>query len=210
MKLQIALDLVNLNEAIRIARRALEGGADIIEAGTPLIKFYGVKAIERLRKAFPHTTIVADMKTIDAGALEAEIAFQAGADIVTVLGVASDRTVSEVIRMAREYGGKVMADLMRVQDKPKRALELESLGVDYILVHTGIDEQTLGKRPIDDLIAVEQNTVIPLAVAGGITDKEIDSIKKFRVEIVIVGRYVTKAADPKEAVRRLIAKLREV
>ncbi len=210
MKLQVALDVLSINTAIKIAEKALKGGAEIIEAGTPLIKYNGVRAIEALRKQFPDSTIVADMKTIDAGSLEAEIAFQYGADIVTVLGLASDTTIREVVRIAREYNGKVMVDLMLVENKLKRVKELELMDIDYIIVHTGLDEQKEGKTPFKDLKLLHDQTFIPIAVAGGITDKNISMIKNLRVDIVIVGGYITKSPNPEKAARTLVKILGEI
>jgi len=118
--LQVALDFMHLKRALQAATEAVEGGADWVEAGTPLIKSEGVEAVRVLRKAFPGKTIVADLKVMDTGAFEVEIAAKAGADVVTVMGVTDDATIAEAVRAARRYGAKIMVDLMRVEDKPKR------------------------------------------------------------------------------------------
>ena len=114
--LQVALDVVSLREAIRIARLSVKGGADILEAGTPLIKSVGLISVEVLKEAFPEKIVVADLKTMDAGRLEASLAFEKGADIVTVMALATMETITEVVETAREYGGKVMVDLMNVSN----------------------------------------------------------------------------------------------
>ncbi|RLF36853.1 MAG: bifunctional hexulose-6-phosphate synthase/ribonuclease regulator, partial [Thermoplasmata archaeon] len=117
--LQVALDLINAHRAIQIAREAIEGGADWLEAGTPLIKSEGLEIVRKLKKEFPDKTIVADMKTMDTGALEVEIASKAGADVVCILGVADDETIKEAVRASRKYGTKVMVDVIGVDDKVK-------------------------------------------------------------------------------------------
>ncbi|HYT17989.1 MAG TPA: orotidine 5'-phosphate decarboxylase / HUMPS family protein, partial [Thermoplasmata archaeon] len=133
--LQVALDHMHLKRALLAATEAAEGGADWLEAGTPLIKSEGIEVVRQLKKSFPGKTIVADLKTMDTGAFEVEIAVKAGADVVTVMGVTDDATILEAVKAARRYGAKIMVDLMRVADKPMRAKELEALGVDYLNMH---------------------------------------------------------------------------
>src|SRR5881628_1361542 len=143
--LQVALDHMHLKRALLAAKEAVEGGADWLEAGTPLIKSEGMEVVRQLKKTFPGTTIVADLKTMDTGAFEVEIAAKAGADVVTV-----------------------MVDLMRVPDKAARAKELEKLGVDYLNMHVSIDEQMIARTPLEELRAVASAVSIPVAVAGGL------------------------------------------
>src|SRR5206468_7739027 len=119
--LQVALDFMHAKRAIQAAKEAVEGGADWIEAGTPLIKSEGVEVLRELRRTFPGRTLVADLKTMDTGAFEVEIAAKAGADVITVMGVTDDATIEEAVKAARRYGAKIMVDLMRVEDKPRRA-----------------------------------------------------------------------------------------
>ncbi|MCJ7571729.1 MAG: orotidine 5'-phosphate decarboxylase, partial [Candidatus Thermoplasmatota archaeon] len=149
--LQVALDLLNEHRAIQIAKESVKGGADWLEAGTPLIKSEGMDIIRKLREAFPDKTIIADMKTMDTGALETEMAAKAGADVVVLLAAADNSTIQDAIKSARKYGIKIMIDLIGVKDKIKRAQELEELGIDYICIHIGIDEQMIGKKPLEIL-----------------------------------------------------------
>src|SRR6266516_302636 len=119
--LQVALDHMHLKRALLAATEAAEGGADWLEAGTPLIKSEGIEVVRQLKKSFPGKTIVADLKTMDTGAFEVEIAVKAGADVVTVMGVTHHATSPEALRAARRYGAKVMVELMGVADRPARA-----------------------------------------------------------------------------------------
>src|SRR6267378_2640946 len=171
--LQVALDFMHAKRAVQAAKEAVEGGADWIEAGTPLIKSEGVEILRQLRKMFPGRTIVADLKTMDTGAFEIEIAAKAGADVITVMGVTDDATIEESVKAARRYGAKIMVDLMRVADKPKRAKELEKLGVDYLNLHVSIDEQMIARTPLDELKAVARAVSIPVAVAGGLNSEKV-------------------------------------
>ena len=193
--LQVALDLMHSERALTIAAEAVRGGADWIEAGTPLIKSEGVEVVRSLREEFPDKTIVADMKTIDVGGTEVEIAAKAGAGIVVVLGLSSDPTITEALLSARQYGAKVMVDLFNVPDKPARAKQLESLGVDYICVHVGVDEQMIGGSPLSELATVADAVSIPVAAAGGINSETAPEVVKAGAAIVIVGGAITKAAD---------------
>ena len=142
--LQLALDFVDLRRAIKNAEAAMAGGADWLEAGTPLIKSEGLEAVRELRRLFPRATIVADMKIMDAGRLEVETAAKAGANVVDVLGAASDATVRECIQAAKNYGARIVVDLIAVKDPISRAKEVEGLGADYVTVHCSIDEQMEG------------------------------------------------------------------
>src|SRR5213076_2708871 len=175
--LQVALDHMHLKRALLAAAEAVEGGADWLEAGTPLIKSEGMEVVRQLKKTFPGTTIVADLKTMDTGAFEVEIAAKAGADVVTVMGVTDDATILEAVKAARRYGAKIMVDLMRVPDKPARAKELEKLGVDYLNMHVSIDEQMIAHTPLQELKAVASATSLPVADATRTIKKAMQGLK---------------------------------
>ena len=114
--LQVALDLLNADRALAIAHDAVKGGADWLEAGTPLIKSEGMDIVRQLREQFPGKTIVADMKTMDTGALETEMAAKAGADVICLLAASDDSTILDAVKSARKYGAKLMVDLIGVPD----------------------------------------------------------------------------------------------
>ena len=197
--LQVALDLVHSERALAIAAEAVKGGVDWIEAGTPLIKSEGMDVVRTLKKAFPGKTVVADMKTIDVGGMEVEIAAKSGAGVVVVLGLSSDPTITEALQSARQYGAKLMVDLFNVRDKPARAKQLEAMGVDYICVHVGVDEQMVGGSPLAELSAVADAVSIPVAAAGGINSETAAEVVGAGAAIVIVGGAITKAGDASEA-----------
>ena len=142
--LQVALDVVNAHRAIQIAREAVDGGADWLEAGTPLIKAEGMAVIRDLKRL--GKPVVADMKTMDVGTVETEMAAKAGAEVVCILGVASDSTLQESVAAAHQYGARVMIDLMNVKDVTVRAQEVERMGADYVCIHVSIDDQMMGKQ----------------------------------------------------------------
>ncbi len=199
--IQIALDFVELKRAIKLAHEAVQGGADWLEAGTLLIKSEGLDAVRTLRKEFPRHTIVADMKTADTGRMEVEIAAKAGADIVCVLGGVSDSTIKECIEAGRNYGAKIMVDLLEVEDFVKRAKQVEGWGADYLCIHTPIDAQMKGKDSFSALKKISKIISIPIAVAGGINSETASKAVEAGASIIIVGGAIIKSEDAREATR---------
>ncbi|HEC87004.1 MAG TPA: DUF561 domain-containing protein [Thermoplasmatales archaeon] len=199
--LQVALDLINAHRALQIAKEAVDGGADWVEAGTPLIKSEGMEVVRKLKQSFPEKIIVADMKTMDTGAVETEMAAKAGADVVCILGAADNETIKDSLRAARKYGTKVMVDFIGVKDKQSRAKEIEKLGADFLCIHVGIDEQMRGKQPINVLKTLSNEVKIPIAVAGGLNSETVAEVVEAGASIVIVGGAITKAKNVTEATK---------
>lgn len=210
--LQVALDLLSVEDAIVIARKAYLSKNVWLEVGTPLIKAHGVHAIKRLRQEFPDAKIVADMKTIDTGDLEVEIAARNGADIVSILGVASIETIKRAVNRARELGVKIMVDLMEVKNKVERIYELKDLDIDYFLIHMPIDVQKARgenvKAFLDEIKRIRSILKKPLALAGGINLESIKILKDY-ADIFIVGSAITKAYDVENVVRKFLKILGE-
>ena len=191
---------MQLNRSIVIAHEAVDGGADWIEAGTPLIKSEGAEAVRALRREFPNRKIIADTKTMDVGSFEVEIMAKAGADIVTVLGLADDATIEEAVMAGRKYGAEIMVDMINVPDRVQRAKEVEKLGAAYICMHMGIDTQMRGEEPpIDVLRKIVDAVSIPVAVAGGITAENAGEYVEAGATDVIVGGAIIKTEDIKGA-----------
>ena len=191
----MALDLLELDRSIQIAKEAVSGGADWIEAGTPLIKSEGMDSVREMKKALPGTKIVADMKTVDTGAMEVEMAAKAGADIVAMLASSDNSTVEDALRAARKYGVQIMMDLLTVPDPVKRSRELDQLGVDYICVHVGIDQQMTGRDTVDFLKQIVTEVKTPVAAAGGIDAVTGAEAIANGAAIVIVGGSIVRSAN---------------
>jgi len=203
--LQVALDLLELKRALQIAQEAIDGGADWIEVGTPLIKSEGMSAIRSMRERFPDTVIVADMKVADTGTLEVEMAAKAGANIVCVLADADDAVIEETIRAARLYGVRIMADLINVKDPVSQACHLESLGIDIICAHVGIDQQMTGRDSVELLTSLSGKIHVPLAVAGGIDYKSAGEAVQGGADIVIVGGGIVRSSDVTGSTKKIRA-----
>jgi 3-hexulose-6-phosphate synthase/6-phospho-3-hexuloisomerase len=199
--LQVALDVVNAHRALQIAREAVDGGADWLEAGTPLIKAEGMAVVRDLKRL--GKPVVADMKTMDVGTVEVEMAAKAGAEVVVILGVASDATLQESVAAAHQYGARLMVDLMSVRDVETRAQAVERLGADYVCVHISIDDQMTGQQPFTPLREVAQLVSIPIAAAGGINSETAHTAVANGASIIIVGGAIIKAEQVSAATQSI-------
>lgn len=191
---QLSLDLTNIGEALETARIAVEAGVDWLEAGTPLLLAEGLHAVKELRAAFPHHPIVADLKTMDGGYLEAEMMARAGATHVVVMARAHVETIKTVVKAGTDYNIKVMGDNLACPDKVAASWMMEDLGVDYIVHHTGFDERNgaaaAGRNrisPLDDLDAVVRAVRIPVQAVGGLTLEEAVELPKRGAPLVVIG-----------------------
>jgi len=191
---QISLDLTDLKEALETARIAVEAGVDWLEAGTPLILAEGLNCVRALRAEFPQHPIVADLKTMDGGYLEAEMMAKAGATHVVVMARAHEETIKAVVKAGRDCGIEVMGDNMACEDKAAASRRMEELGVDYIVHHTGFDERNgimaaTGKRisPLDDIEAVIKAVKIPVQAVGGLTIEEAIEMPRRGAPLVVIG-----------------------
>src|SRR4051795_9236134 len=186
---QLSLDLTSIEEALHVAEIGVRAGVDWLEAGTPLILAEGLRAVQALHARFPDHPVVADLKTMDGGYLEAAMMAKAGASMVVVMGVAQPATIRAVVRAARDYGIQVMGDIMAAPDKIACAQMMEANGVDYIIVHTGFDErhEETGLSPLDDLAAIVAAVHIPVQAVGGLTLEQMMPLPELGAPLVVVG-----------------------
>ncbi len=207
MKLQVALDDVSFEEAMKFVDDVHEY-VDIIEIGSPFIIDCGMKAVEAIKKKYPTLEVLADTKIMDAGDYEAELTFKKGADYCTVLGVTDLLTIKGCLDAANRYKKKVFVDMICVKDIEGRIAKLEEIGVNGIAVHTGVDLQAAGIRPIDDLKRIKKASKKSiLSVAGGITLDTLDEYKNLGADIVIVGGGIMHAKDKVAATKALYQKV---
>jgi 3-hexulose-6-phosphate synthase len=199
---QISLDLTNIDEALATAEMALRAGVDWLEAGTPLILAEGLHGVRRLRERFPSVPIVADLKTMDGGYLEAEMMAGAGATHVVVMARAHEETIKCVVQAGRDYGVKVMGDNLGCPDMVAAARDLEDLGCDFIVHHIGYDERrgiaARGERmpsPLDQLREVVAAVSIPVQAVGGLSLEQAVACPGYGAPLVVLGAPLTIDAD---------------
>jgi 3-hexulose-6-phosphate synthase len=203
VKLQVALDVPTLDEALTLARQVADY-VDILELGTPLIKAEGVSAVGAIKSAHPNRLVFADLKTADAGELEADLAFAVGADLVTVMGTADDDTIRGAVEAGRKAGRKVVADMITVVDgRVRRIREVSQLGVDFVEIHAGLDEQARPDYSIESLLVDGREAGVPFSIAGGVSVHTIASVKEAGAEIAVVGGSIYSADDPAAAAKAL-------
>ncbi len=210
MRLQIALDLVSQSEALTILDEVYDL-IDIVEVGTPWIIKEGVSPVKVIRAAFPDIVLLADTKIMDAGKEEAQIALDAGADIVTVLGVADDATIMAAMAEAHRRGKEILADMICVSSLEHRASEIDRFGVDYICVHTGFDVLNSGRTPIRELKIVKRVVSRDIvAAAGGINWTTVADVAAENPAVIIVGGGITGQQNKRDAakeIRRIICEM---
>ena len=202
MKLQVAMDVLTTADALALAGKVAEH-VDIIELGTPLIKAEGLRAITAIKEAHPDKIVFADLKTMDAGELEADIAFSAGADLVTVLGTAGDSTIVGAVKAAAKHGKGVVVDLIGVADKATRAREVTALGAEFVEMHAGLDEQWTAGYSIQVLIDEAARAGVPVSIAGGVNLSNITAVIEAGVEVAVAGAAIYGAEDPASAAKAL-------
>jgi 3-hexulose-6-phosphate synthase len=208
MKLQIAIDLQNSEEALVLVEK-IHDIIDIVEVGTPLIMREGMVPVRLIKEKYPHVIVLADTKIVDGGDLESGDACAAGADIVTVLAISADETIDAVVKTAHKNGKKVLADLISVKDIPQRSREIEKLGVDYIGVHTPVDVQGSGRTPLNDLKELVATVPAEKAVvAGGVKLATIPDYKALNPAVIIAGGSLTSVPDIRKAVEEMKAAIK--
>lgn len=201
-KLQVAIDLLTTEEALALAAKVAPY-VDIIELGTPLIKNMGAAVITAMKNAHPDKLVFADMKTADAGELEADIAFKAGADLVTVMGAVGDATIIGAVKSAKAHGKAVVVDTIGYADRVRRAQEVTKLGVEFVELHAGLDEQWTPGYSIQVLIDETARVGVPVSVAGGVNLDNVAAVVKAGASVVVAGAAIYGAEDPAAAAKAM-------
>jgi 3-hexulose-6-phosphate synthase len=199
---QISLDLTKIDEALKTAEMAIRAGIDWLEAGTPLILAEGLHGVKQLRAAFPGIPIVADLKTMDGGYLEAEMMAKAGATHVVVMARAHEETIKCVVNAGRDFGVKVMGDNLGCENMVAAAKWLEDLGCDYVIHHIGFDERrgiaARGLRmpsPLDQLREVVNAVTVPVQAVGGLSLEQAIQCPAYGAPLVVLGAPLTIDAN---------------
>jgi 3-keto-L-gulonate-6-phosphate decarboxylase len=186
---QVCVDVPSIDEALTVAEMAVRAGADWIEAGTPLILFSGIAAIEPLAAALPGRTIFADIKIVDGARKYVVAAAGYGAQIVTVCGVASDATIREAVAGARQAGIRLCVDLFATSDPVKRAREAAALGADLVYLHYGGDQRAAdpaGDTTLELIPRVREVVDIPIGIVTFDASRAVEAVEA-GVDIVLIG-----------------------
>jgi 3-hexulose-6-phosphate synthase len=199
---QISLDVTSIREALDTARVAVVSGVDWLEAGTPLIIAEGMNGVRALRTEFPDVPIVADLKTMDGGWLEAELMAKAGATHVVVMERAHPETIKMVVQAGKDLGVKVMGDNLAAEDKIAAAKRLEDYGCDFIIHHIGYDERRgfakAGESlpsPLEQLRDVVAAVHVPVQAVGGLSIEQAIRTPYYGAPLVVLGAPLTIDAD---------------
>ncbi len=199
---QISLDLIDVQEALETAAMALRAGVDWLEAGTPFLLAEGLHGVKRLHESFPGIPIVADLKTMDGGYLEAEMMAKAGATHVVVMARAHEETIKCVVKAGKDFGVKVMGDNLGSEDMVEAAKRLEELGCDYVIHHIGYDERrgiaARGIRmpsPLDQLQEVVNAVQVPVQAVGGLSLEQAIQCPSYGAPLVVLGAPLTIDSD---------------
>lgn len=201
MNLQLALDRLTRDECFNLLQET-SSYVDWIEVGTGVIKEYGMSIVREMKQRYPEKIIVADMKTCDAGKHEAIQAFEAGADITTVMAFSADKTITDMLEVAEKYGKRIMVDLLGITART-RIVELEQLGADLVSLHFGKDMQQEAALGAEQFELLNGFADFEVAVAGGIDAKSLPGVMEIAPDTVIVGSAITKAINPAEAAATL-------
>ena len=199
---QISLDIITIDEALATATMAMRAGVDWLEAGTPLIIAEGMNGVRALRREFPGVPIVADLKTMDGGYLEAQMMAKAGATHVVVMARAHEETIRCVVKAGQDYHVQVMGDNLACPDMVAGARRLEDLGCDFVIHHIGYDERrgiaARGQRmpsPLDQLREVVKAVRVPVQAVGGLTIEQAIRAPEYGAPLVVLGAPLTIDAD---------------
>ena len=206
-QLQLALDYISLPKAIVMAA-LVAPEVDIIEIGTPLCKAAGLEAIRSIREICPDKLILADFKAPDVGGLEATMAFDAGADMMTVIGGATLATVEQALTVARARGKEMLMELTGVRDILERAVEWREIGVERIVYHREWDAQSAGRQWTEaDKVTISKliDMGFKLTVTGGLTLELLPFFADLPVSVLICGRGIREASDPRAAAHEMRA-----
>ena len=201
--LQISLDIPELERSKKIIEQLPGSDRIILEVGTPLIKRYGTRVITDLRQVTKDMFIVADLKTLDVGKVEVDLAYDETADAVVAAGLAPNETLDAFIHEAKRLSIYSVVDMLNVENPVAKLKPLKEFP-DVVVLHRGIDQETgrtLGLDLIQEMRQTFKERKFLVAIAGGILPETAKEALQKGADIIIVGRYVTQSKDIERSVR---------
>ena len=206
---QVAIDVTNIGDALRVAEAAVRAGVDWLEVGTPLVTFAGTAAVSTLAEAFPGLPILVDYKCMDGARKYALETRARGGHLCTVCAQAADATVTTMVAAGREADVAIVCDLINASDVAARAAEVEELGVDSVYVHWGADQKTLdpARDPQQDLRAVAERVRVPVGIATFSVDDAVRAVRG-GAAIAVIGFPLIGQPDMEEALRRYVGEVK--
>lgn len=207
--IQIAMDFISVNDALRLIRKLNGLEIDIFEVGTPLIKSEGVRAVRIVKELVGDSAVLADMKTADTGDLETRLAAENGADAISVLASTNNEVISSALKEAELLDVDVVVDTIGRLSVPNVVSEVVLLGVKIVNIHLAINVQLSSGKTIADLIGVIKDVKnmyrdLIISASGGVRPEHIKDLVKGGVDIIVMGSSVTKAAEPAEVVKHAL------
>ena len=207
---QVAIDVLNIDRALKVAEAAVRAGVDWLEVGTPLVTFAGVPAIGALAREFPDHPVLGDFKMMDGVRKYVLATAEQGGRIATICGVASDASIRTAVQAGKECGVRIICDLYAALDGPKRAREVEALGVDSAYIHYGADQRSedpdLDPALFLDEIAGKMS--IPVGVGTFSVEHGVDAVKR-GADILVIGVPYILEDDPSAGLREYVLRVKE-
>jgi 3-hexulose-6-phosphate synthase len=207
---QVAIDVLDVDRALRVAEAAVRAGVDWLEAGTPLITFQGVTAIGALARAFPEHPVLGDFKMMDGVRKYVLATAEQRGRIATICGVASDASIRTAVQAGRDSGVRIICDLYAALDGPRRAAEVEALGVDSAYIHYGADQrgEDPGRDPCLFLDEVAERMRVPVGVGTFSVENGVEAAHR-GADIFVIGVPYILEEDPTGPLREYVLRVKD-
>jgi len=208
--IQIAIDLPDIDAALKLAEIGVKAGVDWLEAGTPLIVRRGVDAIGAIARAFPEKPVLADYKTMDSGGRNVQLTAEQGGKIMTVCAGACDETIAAAVAASKQTGVLVIVDTIGVRDQAGRAREVEKLGADSVYIHYGADQRRSDPNHDGTQWVPQVCAAVKVPVGCGTFGIE-DGVKaaSLGADVLVIGHPLISGPDPLSALREYCERVRE-
>lgn len=207
---QIAIDTTTIKEAKKVVEKAIAAGADWIEIGNPLIKFEGLKVVEKIRSEYPNIYIIVDLMIMAGPDKYVKAIKEFGGDNVTITALAPDKSIESAIKSCEKYNIKSTVDLFNVDNIVDEAIKYEKMGADYLMVHYGVDQKKyLTVKPfLKQLKDVSSKVSIPISYATYGINEALDAVEN-GADIIVQGEPLISNINAGDKLSNFIKKVKE-